>query len=85
MIGTNLELYSEVRSLANIVAGVGRVALAAELEDALATSTVTGEVLSETRQWLLRVRATDLYGRVDVRQRVDEALRYLTLVLGPPR
>ncbi len=83
MITTNIDLYSAVLELSRVPKDTSEVELASELEGTLRISSLPGEILGEVRIQLLRVQDTPMR-RVEVRAKVDEVLRSIGYVIGPP-
>jgi hypothetical protein len=82
MIQSNADLYVTMEQLIATLLREGEVRLASQLRDALGISSLPGEILGETRLQLKEIRRTPYYGRVDIRSKVDEAVKYIDRVLG---
>ena len=82
MIHSNQDLYRIVEKLARRLEETGEIGEAGALRDAMSISSVPGEVLEEVRAALQRIRRTTPYGSPDVRADVEDAIRYVTAVLG---
>jgi len=81
-IRNNADLWASIDGLMAVLSAAGEPRFAAALGRALGISSLPGEILGETRLELRRVRSSPLYSRLDVRARVDEALRYIDSILG---
>jgi hypothetical protein len=81
VIESNDDLYDAVRTLADDLEAVGDGARADQLRDALAISTLPGELLGEIRNRLRALAQSDSASTLDGRHRIAEALAYLDGVL----
>jgi glycogen debranching enzyme len=81
-IAGNQDLYVAVRETVAALRDARESELASELLNALAISTMPGEILGEIRLVLQRVRAHPVYKSLDVRRRVDDGIDYVDRVLG---
>jgi hypothetical protein len=84
-IANNYDLYAFVRELADEL-DPEDASLAGDLRDAVLVGSLPGEVLEAIHFALERVKKTALYtSRIDRRRKVDDALSYITELLGPAR
>jgi hypothetical protein len=81
-IGTNQELYEAVRVIVDLLRDAGEQALAEDLRSALAISSLPGEILGEIRMTLQRLGSHPVYGKLEIRRRVDEGIDYVNRALG---
>lgn len=82
MITNNAELYSAVKALSTTLHDAGYEQWSADLTDALAISTLPGEILGETRLQLQKLKLSKLPKVLGIKGQVDEALSYLNKILG---
>lgn len=82
MIKNNADLYATVDQLIATLLHEGEQRLASVLRDALGISSLPGEMLGETRVRLKEVRQSPHYRRLDIRSKVDDAVKYIDGVLG---
>ena len=68
------EVYDAVMELAEELHCAGEAAWAERLADALAISSVSGEVWGETSRQLMALRANPIAQRLQVRGRIDNLL-----------
>lgn len=83
MLGENADLYATVKSLSQELHQAGEEEWSRALRDAMSISTVPGEILGELRLQLQRLGRSDVSERLQLRGRIDEALRYLNAALRP--
>ncbi len=83
MINSNASLYNAVRAISEDLLNAGENEWSCALLDAMEISTVPGEVLGELRLQLEKLGRSDVSERLQLRGRIDEALRYLNAVLRP--
>lgn len=83
MISDNQDLYQTIQVISNQLRDAGEVAWSAALNDALSISSVSGEILGETRFQLQHLRASQIPLRLGLAWQIDEALAYLDNILGP--
>lgn len=82
MIHSNQDLFRLVERLVQQLEDAGDSQEAMALRDAMSISSVPGEVLEEVRAALERVRGTTRYASAGVQADVEDAVRYITRILG---
>jgi hypothetical protein len=82
---SNKDLYDEVDRIATALVNAGETQRATDLRECLSISTVPGEILGTLRVNLQQLRREKAPTSLQLREPIDNALRYLDRVLGPSR
>lgn len=81
MISLISELYKEMNKIIGILKSSGNAGFSEKLSDALSISTIPSEVLGESRLALIELSKTDLPEKLNIKNEVDESLKYLNDIL----
>lgn len=81
MISSNQDLYKELEKLTIQLESIGGKAQSEKLKDAMAISSVPGEILGEIRRELRQLSKTDLGKKTELTETIQDMLSYLDGIL----
>ena len=81
-VTSNQDLYALVRSLIDHLEDAGERTWATELRDAMASSSLAGEVLGELRVALIALERESVASRLGVQDEVGSAVGYIDTMIG---
>lgn len=81
MIQSNTKLYQEINIIIKLLKSSGNDEFAKKIENALSISTMSSEVLGETRLTLESLNSTKLPEELRIKNKIEDALYYLNQIL----
>jgi hypothetical protein len=81
MIKSNKDLYQEINNIIEVLKSSGDKVFSQKLTDALSISTIPTEILGESRLALMELYKTELSKKLNIKNNIEESLRYLDQIL----
>lgn len=81
MIQSNKDLYQEINNIIEVLKSSNDQVFSQKLDDALSISTIPTEILGECRLTLLELKKTNLPEKLNIKNDIEELLRYLNQIL----
>ena len=82
MIQSNKELYEKINKIIKELNFSNNKIFANKISNAMSISTIPSEILGESRLSLSELSKTDIPGKINIKNEVEESLAYLNKILS---